>query len=199
MASWYDWWKPLGQGPFETQATYLNLLLPFLNPHEQGLGARQLRAIDSPDIDKAIGGGYQLPQAGAQGEATWLRGLSGLSTALDDPTGWVQPRQGMAPGFAQQWGEEFASLAGDPNLEWFQSLADVAGSLSPDMTRRQQRDARRAIDDWLAQAPDELQGIGSYLLHPYLDRPGYGSAAAFGSYQQPYQVKGGLVANPWYV
>lgn len=193
--AWYDWFRPLGVGavglPAERQATYLNLLLPFLNPSERYAAGGVLNASASEDVQKALGGGYNFAPAGATAEGNWLGGLSNLKVFLQNPNA----ASVLAPG----WAGELASLKGDPNLAWFQSLGDVAASLGPNSTRAQQRDAKTAFDTWMQQAPEDMRAVGSYLLNPYLDRPQYGAAATFGSYRSPYQVKGGLVANPWYV
>lgn len=193
--AWYDWFRPLGVGavglPAERQATYLNLLLPFLNPSERYAAGGVLNASASEDVQKALGGGYNFAPAGATAEGNWLGGLSNLKVFLQNPNA----ASVLAPG----WQKELASLQGDANLEWFQSLGDVAASLGPNSTRAQQRDAKTAFDTWMQQAPEDMRAVGSYLLNPYLDRPQYGAAATFGSYRSPYQVKGGLVANPWYV
>lgn len=193
--AWYDWFRPLGVGasdqPAERQATYLNLLLPFMGDYERAAAATHLRGLDSPDVRGALTGGYNFAPAGATAEGNWLGGLSNLKVFLQNPNA----ASVLAPG----WAGELASLKGDPNLEWFQSLGDVAASLGPNSTRAQQRDAKRRFDTWMEEAPEDMRAVGSYLLNPYLDGPQYGAAATFGSYRSPYQVKGGLVANPWYV
>lgn len=209
--AWYDWFTPLSVGavgqPAENQATYLNLLLPFLNPYERADAARVLRASASGDVQQAIGDRYQFDPGTARSEQEWLAGLGGLSTAMNTPRfALSQPRTSVKSGTADPaqaalsaWQRELESLEGDPNLEWFRSLGEIAASMSPNMTRQQQRDAKYRWENWMNDAPEEMQGVGSFLMNPYLDRPQYGAAATFGTYRAPYQVKGGLVANPWYV
>jgi len=206
--AWYDWFRPLGVGavglPAEQQATYLNLLLPFLNPAERYAASGVLNASASEDVQNALGRGYNFAPGTARAEADWLAGLGGLRGALGAPP--VNPID-MMEGTQEQrlgahgqykWQSELASLEGDPNLAWFQRLGDIAATLGPTSTRAQQRDAKARMDTWMANAPENMRSVGSFLLNPYLDRPRYGAAATFGTYRAPYQVKGGLVANPWY-
>lgn len=196
---WYDWWRPLGVGHTESEAAYLNLLLPFMNPFEQAGAARRIAGIDSPDIRGRIKENYALPSGGPASEQSWFGRLAGLENALANPRGWIRREPGMAPGFEGQWAEELASLEGDPNLSWLHSLGQVAAQVGTARTRQQQRDARAAIEQWLTSAPETMSGIGESLLNPYLNAPRYGAAATFGTYANPYRIRGGLVANPWYV
>jgi len=187
----------------ERQATILNLLLPFLNPMEQQSAANTIATTQSPEIQAAVGSGYNRPAAGATAESTWLAGLGNLSTVLGYPA--VPGAATTAPGPAgdqaralQQWQGERNSLAGDPNAAFLQSLGQLANQIGGARTRAQQQAAKGAYDQWMGNTSDFMQGVGSQLLNPLLTSPRYGSAATFGTYTNPYSVKGGLVSNPWY-
>lgn len=187
--AWYDWWRPLRVGHFDAGPAYLNLLLPFMNPFEQAGAAQRIMGIDSPDIQEALEGtSYARPTGAPAAEQAWLGGLGGLSSALSRP-----PTTG--------WGEEYASLEGDANLAWFKSLGDVASQLSRARTRAERQTAEAAAEGWLTQAPEDISGFGANLLNPYLAAPSFGSIKppSYRNYARPYQVRGGLVANPWYV
>jgi hypothetical protein len=183
--------------------TILNLLLPFMNPAEQFTAANTIGATQSPEIQQAVGSSYNRPTAGATSEARWLQGLGGLSQFLDMPD--------MPPWAAGQGGEagkqvqglqgmqsDLAALSGDPNAAALRSLSRVASQAGSASTRLQQREAKSAYENWMGNQSDFMQGIGSQLLNPLLDAPRYGSAATWGTYTNPYSIKGGLVANPWY-
>ncbi len=210
-----SWWTPFSYGGVgsdeQSQVELLNLLLPFLNPTEQAQAARYIynqRAGDA-DLREMVPAEYgTATSSAAQSTDDWLRGLGQMSQmmkypdveetmpwALDDPGPQGDTVRQMAG-----WQNSLASLEGGVDTEWFRGLGDVAKQLRPNSTRAEQRDARTAFDAYLGSAPsDMMRQMGSYLLDPYLSRPNYGQAALFGNYQQPYQIKGGLVANPWYV
>lgn len=197
---WQRWWRPLGVGHFDPNPVFLNLLLPFMNPFEQASAAQRIANIGSPDIVRALAGAaYNRPAGAARGESDWLAGLGGFAAALrGQPVGiGATPAQPVDHDW-NTWQQELATLQGDPNLAWFRSLADMAQQVGGATTRGQQRDARAAADMWLTGAPEALGSFGEYLLTPYLDKPQYGSAVTWGTYRSPFQVRGGLVANPWY-
>jgi len=185
----------------ERQATILNLLLPFLNPMEQQSAANTIATTQSPEIQAAVGSGYNRPNAGATSTDQWLAGLGGLSTMMGYPVAESYDSGGVlrpAESTEGQWQAERASLAGDPNAAFLQSLGQLANQIGGAKTRAQQQAAKGAYDQWMGNTSDFMQGVGSQLLNPLLTSPRYGSAATFGTYTNPYSVKGGLVSNPWY-
>lgn len=213
--AWYDWWAPTGVGASsddtEREMALLNLILPFLRPTEQAQAAATIAQTQSPEIQKAVGNRYNRPSGAASSEQQWLQGLGGLSTMLATPASSASPTippsifdsgaygEWQKKRATQNWQQELASLTGDPNAAGLQSLAQLAGQIGSASTRQQQRDAKAAFDNWMGNQSDVMQGIGSQLLSPVLQAPKFGSAVTWGTYTQPYSVRGGLVANPWYV
>jgi len=210
-----NWWTPFSYGGVgsdeQSQLELLNLLLPFLHPAEQGQAARYIynqRAADE-DLRGMVPVAYgNVGSGAAQSTDAWLASLGQMSQMrrypdIEEMWPWALDDRRPGGDTVRQlagWQNSLASLAGGVDTEWFKGLADVARQLRPNSTRAEQRDARTAFDAYLGSAPsDMMRQMGSYLLDPYLSRPNYGQAALFGNYQQPFQIKGGLVANPWYV
>jgi hypothetical protein len=210
-----NWWTPFSYGGVgsdeQSQLELLNLLLPFLHPAEQGQAALYIynqRAADE-DLRGMVPEAYgNVGSGAAQSTDAWLANLGQLSQMMKYPDveetmPWALDDRRPGGDTVRQlagWQNSLASLEGGVDTEWFKGLGDVARQLQPNSTRAEQRDARTAFDAYLESAPsDMMRQMGSYLLDPYLSRPNYGQAALFGNYQQPFQIKGGLVANPWYV
>lgn len=177
-----SWWVPWSYGGYNLEEPSLNAyellnwFLPAMAPYEQSLAAQSLYELGAQEVLPQALPGYARPIGTPGTTADWLSRVSGVRNA---PT--------------PDW------FAGSPEANWLQSLHSAASGLRPDMTRSQQRLWRQGYEDVMARAPNqEMAALGSFLYNPTLQAPRFGQAAPLGTYLQDYQVRGGLVANPWY-